>query len=1173
MDRDVSGPAPPLSAEAAAHIHDFKLLADLSGVDLVVSDVERSRFVACNHSAHDHLGYSEAELLTLNPELIQADPDHDGAWVAARWQELLSAGSAEFTTRHRCKDGSVRLAHVSHRVVQLDGRSMIVSVFADDAQPNRTMHWLQESVDLLHDGESQSGIGTWDLRFSDGRVRWSRQTYRICQSDPSSFTPTMWGYGTLVHRDDRPRWRRELQRAINRGEPFQSRHRLAFLNGTETVVMATGEVIYDDAGNPQRVVGTIRDVSRDLSSNQEVEQARLIDPLTHLPNKLATQEELERRLQGRGYNDSLAVISLDIDGFQEINDNFGSDVGDQLLQAMAERLPALLGHQAWLARLSSDQFLVVLEEDIGSLGDAMARCRRLQVSWSNERNLVPNLDLRATFSIGLATYPEHGQSSSMLLQCANTALTEAKRGGRSQVCAYSTALSRQIHERMELSAELAQAMGSSQLRVMVQPQNHSSGALVGGEVLLRWTNRRGVQVPPCQFIPVAEESGLIFHLSDWTINRVLQRMRLWQDLALPVPRLSINVSPRQLEVPGRGFVSAILDTLHDHGLGAELLELEITETALMRNPLLAREQLRVLADQGFRIAIDDFGTGYSSLELLRTLPVHKLKIDRTFVQAVNSSPEDRAIVQATITLARGLGMDCIAEGVELEEQQRILQDLGCDLYQGYLYSKPLELDAFEQLLLQQDKGAASAVEQSTAPTHVPLHHLDSHPRMVPSTFEQLELLRTAIDSAQDNFLLMRSVDGPDGAVMDYLILEANQAACRYIQQEREAIVGQMLLGIFPQMQTNGLFDIFADASTRGTPLVVDDFVYSNHELLRNDRVYDIQLNPSREFLSVTWRDVTERHQAARSLAESAALYRLLAENIVEVVVLADDQQRIRWVSPSLEPMTGWTPEQWSDKHFSELFATAEGLPMPVDLDNWLNDYGDIRQGRLRLADPHEGWSWVELSVRHLHGHGLRESDPAGAGEGAQFNLKSGFVITLQPADELVLNERRLIKQASTDPLTGMESRGSILSWLNSHLDGHQGRKAQPLALLFCDFDDFKAINDTFGHAAGDAVLKTTAERLRLALRSHDHVGRLGGDEFLVVLDGVGNLNNALTVAEKLRSAVAPAIPWADRSIRPSLSIGVAIHAAGEDADLFLKRADRSMYAAKTAGRNQVMAAP
>ncbi len=1165
MHGDGPCPAPALTPVAAAHIEDFRLLADLAGVDLLVSDAACGCFIACNRSAHERLGYTEAHLLNLGPAQIQADPEQNEAWWAARH------------TRHRCRDGSVLDVQLNHSPMELDGRAVIVTTITDRTLANRLESQLQDTIALLNDGEAACGIGTWDVRFSDGRMRWSEQTFRICKTDPAGFVPSLWGYGTLVHRDDRPRWRREFQRAVNRGELLRSRHRLAFLDGSETIVVATGQVSYDDSGNPQRMVGTLRDVSVEISSQEELEQARLRDSLTGLPNKLATQEELDRRLHGRGYNHSLAVLSLDVDGFQEINDNFGSDVGDQVLQAIAERLPQQLGHHAWLARVSSDQFLVLLEEGIQSLGDAMAACRRLQLHSANQAPLVPDLALRPSFCIGLATYPEHGQSSQMLLQCANTALTEAKRGGRSQICAYSTALSRQIHERMQLGSELSQAIELDQLRLVVQPQSHASGALAGGEVLLRWTNRRGQPVPPSQFIPLAEESGLIFHLSDWALDRMLMRMRRWSDSALPMPRLSINVSPRQLEVPGRRFVSDMLDALSEHQLGPELIELEITETALMRNPALAREQLRVLADQGFRIAIDDFGTGYSSLELLRSLPVHKLKIDRTFVQAINASPEDQAIVQATITLARGLGMACIAEGVETEEQRQVLQDLGCELYQGYLFSRPLELDAFEELLQRQTttRGPALQVVVSPPPRHVPLHQPARSHALAPSTFEHLELLRSAIDSSQDSFLLMRSVDGPDGGVMDYLILEANQAACSYMQQERDWIVGQTLLGMFPQMENNGLFEIFADASTRGALAVVDNFVYSNQELLNSDRVYDIQLNPVREFLSVTWRDVTERHQAARSLAESAALYRLLAENIVEVVVLADAQQRIRWVSPSLEPMTGWTAEQWTQRRFPELFAAAQGLPTPVDLEQWLEDYGDIRQGRLRLADPDQGWSWVELSVRRINGEGVRGIDRQAsgmAGTETALNLHSGYVITLEPVDEQVQKERRLLLQATTDPLTGSESRGSILGWLNRRLDNGNAERSQQLALLFCDFDDFKGINDTYGHAAGDAVLKAIAERMRLTVRNQDRVGRLGGDEFLVALDGVHSLGNVLTVAEKLRAITAAPIPWADRTIQASLSIGVAMHAAGEDADLFIKRADRSMYAAKTAGRNQVMAA-
>lgn len=1164
-----------LSDAICDRLNDFCLIADLAGADLLVSDAESGQFLAFNASAPLHLGYSSEELLQLSPDAIQADPDHNAAWLAARRSELRASGAASFLTRHRCKNDTILDVEVSVELLSLEDRSLLVSLVRDCTASRQWEARLLDSLTLLQDGEVLSGVGVWELRFADGRLRWSEQTRRICKSEGVGEESTFWAYGALVHPDDRNGWRQEFQRAVNRGDPFRNRHRLAFIDGSEVLVQAEALFSYDNSGQPVRAIGTLKDVSEETSFLQELSLERSSDPLTGLPNKLASVEDLDRRLNGRSYNASLAVFSLDVDGFQEINDNFGSDLGDQVLQVMARRLRELIGEHGWLARLSSDQFLIVLEENISSLGDAMSVGRQLQQRWTQQDQLLAELPVFPTFSIGLATYPEHAQDGKSLIQCANTALMKAKSLGRIQMCAYSSTISRQIQERMDLGSELAQAIKRNQLRLMVQPQLHRSSSLVGGEMLLRWTNRMGIAVPPSHFIPLAEESGLILQLSAWTLQTTVEHLGRWQKAGLQAPRLALNVSPRELEMPGRRFISALLDGLREHNLSPDQLELEITETALLRNPLLAREQLRVLADQGFRIAIDDFGTGYSSLELLRSLPVHRLKIDRTFVQSITVSPQDQTIVKATITLAHGLGMECIAEGVETSEQRQVLEDLGCDVYQGYLCGRPVELEAFEQMLRTHEQTLATSPDQQpTLPSYsvVQLKPLGEG-SSVPSTFEQLDLLRAAFDITDDYFLLLQVLYRHDGLVDDLLILEANRAACRYMRQEREAVVGQTLLTIFPQMQQNGLMDLCIDAAIRNTPTTISDFAYQKHEIYRDNRCYDIQILPIKGFLMLSWRDVTERSRAARSLADAAALYRLLTENIVEVVVLLNRSEEVVWVSPSLQPMTGWHQEQWRGKAFRELFAAADGRPEPVELGTWLSDSGPIRQGRLRLADPKGGWSWVQLSVRRLSPAGSRTLDaldgaPSPQGELA---LEDGYVLTLQPVDDQVLEERRLLQLVNTDPLTNLESRSAILGWLEHRLLDDRIHTAQPLALLFCDFDDFKSINDTYGHACGDMVLQTVAERILSVLRHRDHAGRLGGDEFLLLLDGVQSLDAAIGVAEKLQRLIDEPIPWGEQRIPASVSIGVALHGAGEDAALFLKRADRNMYAAKLGGRRRVVA--
>jgi PAS domain S-box-containing protein len=360
----------PWSDGALRRIDDFCLAADLSGTDLLVCDLESQRFVACNRSAHSHLGYSQEELLSLGPEAIQGDPDHDAPWLAARFQELVTAGASRFDTLHRCKDNTITAVEVASQVVSLDGRQYVVSMVLDRTESLQREQQLRENLQLLIDGEAISAIGSWDLRFADGRMRWSPQMRHLCgnSSANASEIATLWAYASLVHPDDRSRWRQEFQRAVIRGDQFLNRHRITRDDGTEMMVEQRAQLSYDHEGQPLRAVGTIRDIGQQESLLEQQSWQRSCDPLTGLPNKLACLQELDQRLKGRSYNDSLAVLSLDVDGFQEINDNFGSDVGDQLLKAMARRLKELLACDAWIGRLTSDQFLIILEDHIHSLG-------------------------------------------------------------------------------------------------------------------------------------------------------------------------------------------------------------------------------------------------------------------------------------------------------------------------------------------------------------------------------------------------------------------------------------------------------------------------------------------------------------------------------------------------------------------------------------------------------------------------------------------------------------------------------------------------------------------------------------------------------------------------------------------------------------------------------------
>lgn len=676
----------------------FRYAPEVSGDDYVLLDPVALRFLDCNRSAHARLEYSRDEFLALDPTKIQADANESCVWLAKMASRMLQEGHGSFPTYHRSRSGLIHKVTVRFLRVQVGEQPVILQAFLDQTEQGEALWKLSRMVRQLNEAEELSHIGSWELVHATGHLSWSDETYRIFEVDPEEPPTNYKDFLDLVHPGDRSAVNAAYQKALLSGNDYRIQHRLLFPDGREKHVLERGKTSYDKHGWPLITIGTVQDVTTMHELETQLDHAAYRDPLTDLPNKAATQRHLEQLLQNRSYNESIALINLDLDQFDSVNETFGPEVGNRVLCSTALTLRDLLQPDDWVARLGSDEFLVIRHRGITSLGAAVELGRWLQSKLSTSRPPGHALPVQPTACVGVSCCPEHGGDARTLLQCANSALMEAKRRGRNQLQSYSTSVSQRLRDRLEMETQLDYAVEREQLRLVYQPQVDGEGVIVGAEALVRWTNHQGVTIPPDKFIPLAEQTGQIHLIGAWVIETAFAQIVSWQSQGLIVPPIAVNVSAVQLEPRLPALPNTITAAMQRHGLEAAQVELEITETALMAYPKQATEQLNALTAMGFKLAIDDFGTGYSSLATLHSLNLSKLKIDRCFVDRLEQTSADQAIVRATISMARELGLSTLAEGVETEKQWQLLRELGCDLFQGYLFDRPLPPEQFASKL-------------------------------------------------------------------------------------------------------------------------------------------------------------------------------------------------------------------------------------------------------------------------------------------------------------------------------------------------------------------------------------------------------------------------------------------------------------------------------------------
>ncbi|MDA8638067.1 bifunctional diguanylate cyclase/phosphodiesterase, partial [Rhodospirillales bacterium] len=445
------------------------------------------------------------------------------------------------------------------------------------------------------------------------------------------------------------------------------------------------------------------DISARKEAEDEVNRLAYFDPLTGLPNRILVTNQLAHAVSVANRQKHIgALLFVDLDRFKQINDSLGHNVGDDLLKAVAERLEYCRRGEDIIARMGGDEFIWILPDLGPSTESAAAEATRAAERLVDDfgRSLqAGGHELRMTTSIGIALFGDNDEGVDEIMKQADSAMHRAKHAGSECVQIFRPQMQEAAMERLQLELKLHKAVEDRTLEIHYQPQvSMLDGSLVGAETLLRWNDPELGSIPPSKFIPIAEETGLILKMGEWLLNSVCRQINDWNShpIATPIPRVAVNISPVQFRQPD--FVDLVRTTLQRWDIPSEQLELELTEGIVIEQIDWTVEKMNELRELGVRFAIDDFGTGYSSLAYLNKLPLDILKIDQSFVRDLGEVESSTSIVTSIIAMAKLLGFDLVAEGVETCEQLEFLNHHGCETYQGYLYSKPLPIHELTSFL-------------------------------------------------------------------------------------------------------------------------------------------------------------------------------------------------------------------------------------------------------------------------------------------------------------------------------------------------------------------------------------------------------------------------------------------------------------------------------------------
>jgi len=556
---------------------------------------------------------------------------------------------------------------------------------------------LQRSKDLFNAVQSMAKIGCWEVDLLNETLFWTESTYLIHETTPAEYSPTVASAINFYAPEWIPVITAALANAIEKGTGFDLELELITAKGRRLWVQTYGTVIMSQ-GQVTKVLGAFQDISEKKKAELEIWQQSNFDVLTELPNRRMFRHHLEKAIKAAHRSSSkVALLFIDLDHFKEVNDTFGHDWGDTVIKDAAQRLSGCVRESDILARLGGDEFTII----IGELNDhiTVERIANDILKKLSEPFHIKTEVAYLTASVGITLFPDNASEVDALLKNADQAMYVAKEKGRNRFQYYTSSMQEAAVARGIIVNNLRGALSNNEFHVVYQPiVELASGAIHKAEALIRWHHPTRGLISPADFISIAEETGLIIEIGEWVFQQAARQAKHWRELHNEDFQISVNTSPVQYH-DNENKLSQWSDYLHSLGLPGNAIVAEITEGVLMDTHAEIVEKMRVFREDNIQISLDDFGTGYSSLSYLRKFDIDYLKIDQSFVRNMKSNSKDIALCEAIIAMAHKLDIKVVAEGIETEEHRDLLMAAGCDFGQGYLFSKPVPPDDFEELFV------------------------------------------------------------------------------------------------------------------------------------------------------------------------------------------------------------------------------------------------------------------------------------------------------------------------------------------------------------------------------------------------------------------------------------------------------------------------------------------